>query len=133
MGAWHRLGMGVAHVGSMNLIALSTGLALQPKRMWQAFQRGLVSLNLYPSSRRAELDAGRWLTIADLRNDTIETQLGRAPAVLRVVEFCVYAVLAMAIHVCLAVPAVIARFVTDMTLGYSVFQAVKPKTRLDLY
>ena len=28
---------------------------------------------------------------------------------------------------------VIARFVTDITLGYSVFQAVKPKKRADLY
>jgi hypothetical protein len=30
-------------------------------------------------------------------------------------------------------PAVIARFVTDITLGYSSFQAVKPKKRADLY
>ena len=29
--------------------------------------------------------------------------------------------------------ALIARFVTDITLGYSFFQAVKPKKRADLY
>jgi hypothetical protein len=39
----------------------------------------------------------------------------------------------MLIHAAIAVPAVIARFVTDITLGYSFFQAVKPKKRADLY
>ena len=30
-------------LGTMNLIALSTGLVLQPKRMWRAFRRGCRS------------------------------------------------------------------------------------------
>jgi len=38
----------------------------------------------------------------------------------------------MLIHAVIAIPAVVARFVTDITLGYSVFQAVKPKKRVDL-
>ena len=44
-----------------------------------------------------------------------------------------YSAVAMLIHGVIAVPAVIARFVTDITLGYSVFQAVKPRKRVDLY
>jgi len=39
----------------------------------------------------------------------------------------------MLIHAAIAVPAVVARFITDITLGYSVFQAVKPKKRIDIY
>ena len=61
----------------------------------------------------------------------IKPSIGRAP--LRAVEFGVYSALAMLIHAAIAIPAVIARFVTDITLGYSVFQAVKPKKRADLY
>src|SRR5436190_13998798 len=47
-------------LGVMNLIALSTGLVLKPRRMWQAFRRGWTSRNLYPAAMRAELDSGRW-------------------------------------------------------------------------
>ena len=35
----------------MNVIALSTGLFLEPKRMWRAFKRGCLSRNLYSAIR----------------------------------------------------------------------------------
>ena len=63
----------------------------------------------------------------------LETGLQTGPGPLRTVEFGVYCAIAMLIHATIAIPAVIARFVTDITLGYSVFQAVKPKKRSDLY
>src|SRR6266511_3203771 len=47
-------------LGTMNLIALSTGLFLEPRRMWRAFRRGCHSRNLYSAARRAEVDTGRW-------------------------------------------------------------------------
>jgi hypothetical protein len=81
--AWE-LGTGSAFVspllGMMNLIALSTGLFLEPRRMWAAFRRGCRSRNLYPAALRTDVD-----------------------------------------------------LVTDVTLGYTVFQAVKPRKRTDLY
>jgi hypothetical protein len=52
---------------------------------------------------------------------------------LRAVEFGVYSILAMALHACLAIPAVVARTVTDTMLGGSFFQAFKPTKRTDLY
>src|SRR5262245_65440530 len=73
--AWE-LGTGSAFVsltlGVMNLIALSTGLVLEPKRMWRAFRRGCTSRNLYPKALRTDLDAGRWLSVAALRNEILE-------------------------------------------------------------
>src|SRR5262245_48298324 len=58
--AWE-LGSGSAYVsptlGLMNLIALSTGLVLEPRRMWRAFLRGACSRNLYPIARREQVDA----------------------------------------------------------------------------
>lgn len=134
--AWE-LGAGSALIsptlGIMNLIALSTGLALKPKRMWRAFRRGCESLTLYPQSIRAQVDQGHWRTTEDLRGDILESRSDSVPGVLRAMEFGVYSVVAMGIHACLAIPAVIARFVTDITLGYSFFQAVQPKKRADLY
>ncbi len=134
--AWE-LGAGSAYIspilGIMNLIALSTGLALKPKRMWRAFKRGCRSFTLYPTLRRARLDDGRWHSTDHLRGDILDTRRSPVPIALRAVEFGVYSILAMSIHACLAIPAVVARFVTDITLGYSVFQAVQPKKRADLY
>jgi hypothetical protein len=134
--AWE-LGTGSAFVspmlGVMNLIALSTGLVLEPKRMWRAFRRGCASRNLYPHAVRADIDRGKWIDIDGLRKDILEIKPSIGLAPLRAVEFGVYSALAMLIHAAIAIPAVIARFVTDITLGYSVFQAVKPKKRADLY
>ena len=134
--AWE-LGTGSAFVspvlGVMNLIALSTGVVLEPRRMWRAFRRGCASRNLYPEAVRADIDHGRWIDIEALRRDILEIKPSIEPMPLRTVEFAAYSAVAMLIHAAIAIPAVVARFVTDITLGYSFFQAVKPKKRADLY
>lgn len=134
--AWE-LGAGSGFIsptlGLMNLIALSTGLVLQPKRMWLAFRRGCRSRCLYRPAMRALVDAGHWLDLASLSRECLESRKPRVPAALRTVEFVCYCVTAMLIHATIAVPAVFARIVTDMLLGYTFFQAVKPVRRMDLY
>ena len=135
MSAWE-LGTGSAFVspvlGAMNLIALSTGLVLEPGRMWQAFWRGCASRNLYPAAMRNDFDLGHWPDVPALRGSLLESKRPGAAA-LRRAEFACYASLALTIHAAIAIPAVIARLVTDITLGYSVFEAVKPKKRADLH
>lgn len=134
--AWE-LGSGSVFVSPllaiMNLIALSTGLVLQPRRMWRAFVRGTKSRNLYRKTVRADVDAGRWPDLASLRAYCLAGTRMRGLLPIRAVEFGIYCFFAMCIHALIAGPAVIARFITDITLGYSVFQAVKPKKRTDLY
>jgi hypothetical protein len=118
----------------MNLIALSTGLVLQPRRMWNAFVRGTRSKNLYAKKVRADVDAGDWENVEQLRQSVLDVRdAGKRPAFWRYGEFGIYASLAMAIHACIAIPAVVTRLITDMTLGYSFFQAVKPNKRVDLF
>jgi hypothetical protein len=133
--AWE-LGTGSAFVspmlGVMNLIALSTGLVLEPARMWRAFRRGCASRNLYPAAIRSGVDGGRWADVEALRSALLERRSG-GPLAVRAAEFAAYSAIAMLIHAAIAVPALITRFVTDITLGYSFFQAVKPKKRADLY
>jgi len=134
--AWE-LGTGSALVSSMlgimNLIALSTGLVLEPKRMWRAFRRGCISRNLYPAAVRADVDSGRWENVVALRAEVLEVERATLPLALRALEFSCYSAIAIVIHACIAIPAAIARFITDITLGYTIFQAVKPKKRADLY
>ena len=134
--AWE-LGTGSMFVsptlGTMNLIALSTGLVLQRKRMWVAFKRGCASRNLYPARVRAQVDAGEWRDVAALRSMFLESAPSRVPIALRAVEFGAYAAVSMLVHFAIAGPAVIARLVTDIGMGMSVFEAVKPAKRADLY
>jgi len=134
--AWE-LGSGSAWVsptlGLMNLIALSTGLFLEPRRMWRAFRRGCGSRVLYPADIRAAVDAGRWPTVTALRESFVETAGPRVPIVVRSLEFGCYSVLALLLHISIALPALVARVVTDMMLGHSFFQSVRPVRRSDLY
>lgn len=123
--AWE-LGTGSAFVspllGVMNLIALSTGLVLEPKRMWHAFRRGCASRNLYPAAIRADLGSGRWPDIAALRQELVEVKASDIRIAVRAVEFAFYAAVAMLVHAVIAVPAVVARFVTDSCLGTVCFK-----------
>jgi hypothetical protein len=120
-------------LGLMNLIALSTGLFLEPGRMWQAFRRGCRSKNLYSAKVRKAIDVGRWVDVEALKGDFLDTHRLWVPLPMRALEFAFYSAAAVLIHAAIAIPAVIARFVTDITLGYSFFEAVKPRKRADLF
>ena len=117
----------------MNLIALSTGLALQPRRMWRAFVLGTTCRNLYSAAVRAEVDSGRWAAIAELRAHCLDVKKPPKLLPLRAVEFALYSLVAVIIHAFIAGPAVVARTIADITSGESVVQALKPKKRGDLY
>lgn len=134
--AWE-LGSGSAFLspvlGLMNLIALSTGLFLEPRRMWAAFRRGCASRNLYRKGVRAEVDAGRWSDVAQLRAEFVAAEPRATPGPIRRLEFGCYSSFAVLVHAAIAIPAVVARIVTDVGLGYTFFQVVKPRKRVDLY
>jgi len=120
-------------LGAMNLVALSTGLVLKPGRMWRAFRSGRRSRNLYPASVRAAVDAGHWPSVDSLQYAIFEVRKSPFPRAIDALVFGLYSTMAMLIHFTIAIPAVIARVITDLTLGYSFFQAVKPAKRGDLY
>lgn len=120
-------------LGAMNLIALSTGLVLEPKRMWRAFRRGCRSRNLYPQGMRTKIDSEHWHDLPALRQELLESRRDTLPSALRSIEFGAYAATAMLIHALIAIPAVCTRVVTDIGLGYSFFQVIKPAKRNDLY
>ena len=120
-------------LGVMNLIALSTGLVLQPRRMWKAFRRGRRSRNLYPAAIRAAVDAGHWQTIGALEYATVDVKMSPYPRAVDAVVFALLSTVSMLIHFAIAIPAVLARIITDLMLGHSFFQVVRPAKRVDLY
>jgi hypothetical protein len=113
-------------LGIMNLIALSTGWILQPRRMWRAFSLGCRSRNLYSRKTREAIDHARWANLASLRSDFLGDKEGKAPGVLRSLEVGVYVLIAMMIHAIIAVPAVIVRIGSEIATGKPWLEAVKP-------
>ncbi|WP_322069916.1 hypothetical protein [Paraburkholderia bannensis] len=113
-------------LGIMNLIALSTGWVLQPRRMWRAFSLGCRSCNLYSPKTRKAIDAAQWANVAELRADFLGEKEGSGPGVLRRVEFAAYITVAMIIHAIIAVPAVILRIGSEMATGKPFIEAIKP-------
>jgi len=118
----------------MNLIALSTGLVLEPGRMWRAFVRGTGSKSLYSRIARSSVDAGKWRNVSEVRASILEVRRpSRLGLAARSIEFCCYATAALIIHALIAVPALVVRLITDIGLGYGFFQIIKPKKRNDLF
>ena len=134
--AWE-LGSGSMRIstllGMMNLVALSTGLFLEPKRMWAAFALGCSSQNLYPAAIRARIDNEHWASLPELQQAMLPEPPQQTPSPLKSVEFLVYACSALLIHAAIAIPAVITRIVTELTLGKSFIEAIKPVKRRDLF
>jgi len=120
-------------LGIMNLIALSTGLVLQPKRMWLAYIRGCQSNNLYSAKVRQAVDDEYWQSISDIKHDFLEINQAKSPTIIRTFEFVIYALAAMLIHAAIAIPALILRIGTDILLKKDFIKAFKPVVRTDLY
>lgn len=134
--AWE-LGSGSMRVspllGLMNLIALSTGWLLDRKRMWIAYCRGCRSRNLYPAAQRALVDAGAWRDIHALREATLDIRPERAIGGLDRSIYAGYVALSLGVHATIAIPAVIARTLSDLRQGKPLRAVLKPSRRNDLY
>lgn len=120
-------------LGTMNLIALSTGLVLEPRRMWLAFIRGCQSKNLYGAETRESVDSNEWRNLLEIKDEFLEVKGARLPSKVRTFEFFVYSAVSMLIHASIAIPALVLRIGTDVILKKDIIQAIKPVKRNDLY
>lgn len=120
-------------LGSMNLIALSTGLVLEPRRMWVAFGRGCQSRNLYGADARQAVEDSQWQNIAEVKAEFLEVAGSKLPGRARTLEFFAYSAVSMLIHAAIAIPALVLRIGTDVILKKNIIEAVKPHKRTDLY
>ncbi len=120
-------------LGTMNLIALSTGWFLDRHAMWQAFLRGTQSKNLYRKSTRQAVEQGRWQRIIDLKQDFLEVTPVNLFFGLRRIEYIVYVWLAILIHAIVVIPALFLRVIVDIGLKKPLIEMIKPPRRPDLY
>lgn len=120
-------------LGIMNLIALSTGFFLKPKRMWMAFQRGVYSRNLYALTTRQWIQAHGESNLNDLKQRHLGDNQTKKIHLYRYVEFAIYLLLAFLIHAIVVIPALIVRIVSYLVAGESFIKAIQPKKRTDLY
>ncbi len=120
-------------LGVMNLIALSTGWVLDRHRMWDAYCRGCRSENLYSSRMRARVDAGEWQNVEALRAAVLEIRGSRTPRPSQRAAFALLVGASLFIHTAIAIPAVVARTLTDLRRGRRLRDALRPRPRTDLY
>ncbi len=140
----------------MNLIALSTGLLLRPKRMWLAFVKGCHSINLYDVKMRNAIDNNQWDSIESLKKDvlyvkgnnatkplqTISSQSMSSQSmslrimtvrVMRALEFLFYAILSLVIHAIISLPALVFYRCLNYFFHRDIVLAINPPKRNDLY
>ena len=120
-------------LGTMNLIALSTGLFLEPCRMWKAFVLGCQSKNVYGANTRQTIDNDEWKNIDELRSSFVGIKPNVQPGLVRSLEFFIYSAVSMVIHAAIALPALFVRIGTDLILKKDFIQAIKPLKRSDLF
>lgn len=120
-------------LGVMNLIALSTGFFLKPKRMLQAYRRGLISANTYDLSTRQWIDTHGDSPLSELKQLKLESKAEIFLPGLRWIEFAAYLSAAMLIHAIVVIPALIFRIVSYLLAGEPFIEIIKPVKRSDLY
>ncbi|CAM2817542.1 hypothetical protein [Acinetobacter celticus] len=120
-------------LGIMNLIALSTGFFLTPKRMIQAYRRGLISANTYDLATRQWIDLHGESSISELKKMKLEYKPSVFLPWLRWLEFTIYIGFALLIHSIVVIPALILRIVSYLLAGEPFIEIIKPAKRSDLY
>jgi hypothetical protein len=91
----------------MNLIAISTALAVAPVRVFKAYLLGCKSRNLYCPKVRKRIDSGELDNIDELKRAFVNCRCGDHWIALKAVPFLVFAVVAALIHLVLVVTALL--------------------------
>jgi hypothetical protein len=91
----------------MNLIAVSTGLAIAPVRVFKAYLSGCKSRNLYCPKIRNKIETGEYKNIDELRKEFLNCRCSDDFLVLKTIPFLVYAFLSLIIHALLVIPALL--------------------------
>ena len=121
-------------LGIMNLIALSTGFFLAPRRMLHAYKLGLKSSNNYDLKTRVWLDAqADEITVQELTQFKLAHKSKVFLYWLRWIEFSGYLTAAIVIHAIMVIPALILRIVSYLLAGEPLIDIIKPVKRSDLY
>lgn len=91
----------------MNLIAISTALAVSPSRVFKAYLRGCKSKNLYCPRVRRRIDEKELNSIEELRKEFVDCRCSDGWIALKMIPFIIYALLSILIHIIMVIPALL--------------------------
>jgi len=109
----------------MNLIAISTALAVCPKRVFKAYLLGCKSKNLYCPKVRRRIDSGELNDTEQLKNEFLNCRCSDGRVVLKMIPFVIFAVLSVVIHILLVVPALLYKKVWGKYFSGKLVKVVK--------
>jgi hypothetical protein len=89
----------------MNLIAISTALAINPKRVFRAYLLGCKSRNLYCPFVRRRIDNGELTEIEQIKREFVNCRCSDGWIWAKSIPFIIFALLSIVIHILLVVPA----------------------------
>lgn len=91
----------------MNLIAISTALAISPKRVFKAYLLGCKSRNLYCPKVRRRIDSGELSTVEQVQAEFVNCRCSDGMIALKMIPFAFYALLSVIVHIGLVLPALL--------------------------
>jgi len=109
----------------MNLIAISTALAVSPRRVFKAYLIGCKSKNLYCPKVRKRIDSGELDYIKDLKKEFVNCRCSDAWVALKMIPFILYALMSIIIHIILVAPALIYKKVWGKYFSAKLVKIVK--------
>lgn len=115
----------------MNLIAISTALAVSPKRVFSAYLRGCKSKNLYCPKVRQRIDNGELSCTEVLTKEFVNCRGSNGWVVLKMVPFVFYAFLSVILHILLVVPALLYKKVWGRVFSGKLVKVVKVRGSVD--
>ncbi|ABC29721.1 hypothetical protein HCH_02949 [Hahella chejuensis KCTC 2396] len=112
----------------MNLIAISTAMAVSPRRVFKAYLLGCKSRNLYCPKVRRRIDNGELNDIAQLRNEFVNCRCSDGWIALKMIPFVLYALLSIIIHLILVIPALLYKKVWGKLFSARLVKLVKVRS-----
>ena len=112
----------------MNLIAISTAIAVSPSRVLKAYLKGCQSKNLYCPKVRNRIDTGDLATVKALEEEFVNCRCSDGWIALKMIPFFFYAFLSVIIHIILVVPALIYKKVWGKRFSAKLVKIVKVRS-----
>lgn len=109
----------------MNLIAISTALAIIPKRVFSAYLLGCKSKNLYCPKVRRRIESGELNDTEQLKNEFVNCRCSDGWIALKMVPFVLFATLSVVIHILLVIPALLYKKVWGRFFSGKLVKVVK--------
>ena len=109
----------------MNLIAISTALAVSPVRVFKAYLLGCKSRNLYCPKVRQQIESGAFQNIDQLQQAFVNVRCSDGWVALKMVPFVLYALVSVLIHIMLVLPALLYKKVWGRYFGARRVKLVK--------